>query len=235
MTSSISADDALASAFGALASPTRLQILRALRTPHALAEIHVRSADAGRAIARQTVREHLNKLIQVGMVATREVDRAYGDTVEFVANHQTLYALAEEVRGLSRVRPAIEPDGATAHAQAAPDLRRAREATTGAPRLVIVKGLDEGASFPLKPDASGKTEWVIGRRRGVDIALDFDPYVSAENSRIAWDGRAHLLEGLADARNGTSVNFRPLAAGERHALRHGDLVGVGRCHLLFWT
>lgn len=238
-------DDLLAQALGALASPTRLQILRALRTPKVLAEIHVRAPESDRNIARQTVREHLNKLIQVGMVSTREVDRAYGDTVEFVANHQTLYALSEEMRGLSRVRPAIEPEGATVHsANARPRANDASVATRGtpsssarAPRLVMVKGLDEGTIFALRPAAetAARNEWLIGRRRGVAVALDFDPYVSSENSRIIWRDGAHVIENLPDSRNGTSVNFVPLAAGEARALRHGDIVGVGRSLLAYWT
>lgn len=222
-------DESLATALGALSSPTRLQILRALRTPKTLAEIHVRAPEADRNIARQTVREHLNKLIQVGMVATREVDRAYGDTVEFIANHQTIFALSEEMRGLSRVRPMLEPDAATVHS---PSAERAVEAP-GA-RLAMVKGLDEGTTFDLRPPGA-RGEWVVGRRRGIAISLDFDPYVSSENSRILWDGSSHLIEDLPDSRNGTTLNFRRLSRGEIHPLRHGDVVGVGRCLLVFWS
>lgn len=239
-------DDLLAQALGALASPTRLQILRALRTPKVLAEIHVRAPESDRNIARQTVREHLNKLIQVGMVTTREVDRAYGDTVEFLANHQTLYALSEEMRGLSRVRPAVEPEGATVHSDKgrprspeAPGAARApSHASTGA-RLVMVKGLDEGTGFPLRSASSAgeptRGEWIIGRRRGVAIPLDFDPYVSSENSRIVWRDGAHVIENLPDSRNGTVVNFSMLGVGEQRALRHGDIIGVGRSFLAYWT
>ena len=222
-------DESLAAALGALSSPTRLQILRALRTPRTLAEIHVRAPETDRNIARQTVREHLNKLIQVGMVVTREVDRTYGDTVEFIANHQTIFALSEEVRGLSRVRPMLEPEAATVHA---PSAERVVE-MPGA-RLAIVKGLDEGTTFDLRPNGP-KSEWLIGRRRGVAVSLDFDPYVSSENSRITWNGRAHLIEDLQDSRNGTTVNFRRLSRGEPQALRHGDVVGVGRCLLVYWS
>lgn len=223
-------DEHLANALNALASPTRLQILRALRTPRALAEIHVRAPEGERNIARQTVREHLNKLIQVGMVASREVDRSYGDTVEFVANHQTIFALSEEMRALSRVRPIVEPDAATVHAPTAP-----KPIEPGA-RLVVVKGLDEGTAFDLRPPAPpARGEWLVGRRRGVAVSLDFDPYISSENSRIVWEGGAHVVEDLPGSRNGTSVNFQPLARGERRALAHGDVVGVGRCILVYWS
>lgn len=240
-------DDLLAQALGALASPTRLQILRALRTPKVLAEIHVRAPESDRNIARQTVREHLNKLIQVGMVTTREVDRAYGDTVEFVANHQTLYALSEEMRGLSRVRPAVDPGGSTVHSDKGrprstpetPAAARAPAQTSVGPRFVMVKGLDEGTSFPLRAassaEGSARSEWLIGRRRGIAIPLDFDPYVSSENSRITWRDGAHVIENLPDSRNGTTVNFSKLGVGEQRALRHGDIIGVGRSLLAYWT
>lgn len=224
-------DDALATALAALSSPTRLAILRALRAPRALGEIHVRSSDAdARPLARQTIREHLDKLIGVGMVTSREVDRPYGDTVEFVANHQTLYALTEELRNLSRVRPLVEPDGQTAHTEA-PQRTVGRGGT-----LVLVKGLDEGTTFELRPPpGSARAEWIVGRRRGVAVPLDFDPYVSSENSRVVWEGGAYAVEDIPDSRNGTSLNFAPLPRGERRPLRHGDVIGVGRCLLLFWA
>lgn len=227
-------DDLLAHALSALASPMRLQILRSLRTPRALGEIHVRAPEDGRIIARQTVREHLNRLIQAGMVVTREVDRSYGDAVEFVANHQTIYALAEEMRGLSRVRPAVEPEAVTVHASGA---NHAATADAKGPSLVMVKGLEEGTSFSLQPPVSGidAREWLVGRRRGIAVALDFDPYVSSENSRITWRDGTHFIEDIPGSRNGTSVNFHLLSPGQRHALRHGDVIGVGRCILVFWS
>lgn len=226
-------DDRLSAALGALASPTRLQLLRALRRPRALAEIQIRAADDARLLARQTVREHLNKLTQVGMVSTREVDREYGDTVEFVANHQALYALSEEVRELARQRPVVELSGATVHGP-----QGETEPATGA-RLVLVKGLEEGATFDLRAAPAGapsaRSEWLVGRRRGVAVSLDFDPYVSGENARITLVGGQHVIEDVAGSRNGTSVNFRRLSVGERRTLSHGDVVGVGRCLLVFWT
>lgn len=224
------ADAQLATVLDALASPTRLALIRALRAPKTLTEIELRPPDGpagGRPLARQTVREHLDRLIQAGMVMTREVERSYGLTVEFQVNHQTAYALAEEMRSMARLRPALEPEMATVHRAHAPP-----RPIVG-PALVVVKGLDEGASFDLRPD-DAKKEWVIGRRRNAEVALDFDPFVSSDNSRIRWDGDAHQLEDMPGSRNGTTHNFSALASGETRTLRHGDVVGVGRSYLLYW-
>ncbi len=106
--------------------------------------------------------------------------------------------------------------------------------TPGPPRpcLVVVKGLDEGLAFDLSD--RGKSEWRVGRRRGCEIALDFDPSISAENSLVRWDGRVHSIEDLAESKNGTSINFRRLAKHAPTALAHGDIVGVGRTLLVYW-
>lgn len=225
-------DTQLAALLGALASGTRLSILRTLRQPKALAEIEVRPPEeggTGRALARQTVREHLDRLIQSGLVTTREVDRDYGATVEFLVNHQAVYAMSEELRGLARLRPAVEPEAMTVVAP------REETPTARGPALVVVKGLDEGTTFDLRPRPTGPSEWVIGRRRGLAVTLDFDPYISTENARVAWDGTAHFIEDLPESRNGTTVNFRPIPKATRHPLRHGDIIGVGRSLLVYWA
>lgn len=222
----------LAETLDALASPTRLALLRALRSPRILAEIEVRSAERaeGGALARQTIRKHLDVLLEAGLVTSRDVVRERGDTAEFVLNHQAIYALAEDVRDLARMRPLVEVGEMTADVRAA----GARTVPRG-PSLVLVKGLDEGTSFDLAPDPPRRTSWVIGRRRGVEVPLDFDPYISSENSRVVFEDGAHHIETLPSSRNGTLVNFRALAAGDRHRLAHGDIIGVGRSVLAYWA
>lgn len=225
-------DSALADALGGLASATRLAVLRQLRTPKALRDIEVRAPgpEGGevRPISRQAVREHLDKLLDIGVIHARESERPYGPTLEYVLDHQALFALAEEFRGLARLRPVEEPVGATVQGDAA-----ALPAELRGPCLVLVKGLDEGRSWPLPPPVSGTRDWVIGRRRDAPVALDFDPYVSSENASVGWNGTSHAVLDLPDSRNGTTLNFRRLPKGVAHPLRHGDVVGVGRCLLLF--
>lgn len=223
-------DAALADALAALSSLPRLALLRELRVPKTLREIEVRAsegeAESERNISRQSVRKHLDRLLEVGVVAARDAEREYGATVEYVVNHQKLYALSEAFRGLARLRPVAEPPVPT---------MRASEAEAGpirGPCLVLVKGLEEGRAFPLAPPPPSRG-WVLGRRRDAEVSLDFDPFVSAENSVVEWAGGHHVLRDLATSRNGTVVNFRPIPKGGSVPLRHGDLVGVGCSILMF--
>jgi hypothetical protein len=165
----------------------------------------------------------------VGIVVARPAKRPYGDTQEFVLNHQAIFAVAEEVKALAKLRATVEAPVPTAPASAP------AAAPIETPAFVLVKGLDEGAMFGLRPAAQGGGTWIVGRRRGCEVPLDFDPYVSAENSLVRWEDGAHVIEALPESRNGTSVNLRRLAPGEKVRLRHGDLVGVGRCLLLYWA
>lgn len=152
------ADEPLANALTTLGSPVRLRILRQLRAPKVLREIEVASVrpDGGRTASRQTVREHLDRLLEVGMVVRRPAQRPYGETHEFVLNHSAIFALGEEVRGLARMRATVEPAVETA------PLDPADVPAHDGPRLVVVKGLDEGTTFDLRPE--GRAEWVLGRR-----------------------------------------------------------------------
>lgn len=225
-------DDALSRALNALAHPSRLALMRQLRTPKTLREIQLRSQasdEAGRSISRQAVREHLDRLIAIGVVNAREAMRDYGETTEYSLNHQSLFAIAEEFRGLARLRPAAEPVAATV------ERRGGTQEPTGAvgPCLVLVKGIDEGRSFALPAPAAGRRQWTIGRRRGLEVSLDFDPFVSTENALVFWEAGRYHLQDLPDSRNGTTLNFTVLSKGERRELKTSDVIGVGRSLLMF--
>lgn len=223
-------ETALADTLTAIASPPRLTLLRELRAPKALREIELRGesgeTEAERTLARQTVRKHLDKLVEASIVLAHDAERSYGRTVEYVVNHQRLFSLAEEVRGLARLRPTTEPAGLTRVAGPAGQPR------LQGPSLVLVKGLEEGTVFPLAAPAP-PGGWIVGRRRGSHVTLDFDEYVSAENTVIEWDGTRHVARDLPSSRNGTLVNFAPLDKGGAQALAHGDILGVGRTLLVY--
>lgn len=221
------ADEVLVRSMVALANINRLGIVRALRVPRALHEIEVRDEGVGQILARQTIRRHLDVLLEAGIVASRDAGREYGDTSEFIVNHQRLFAVSEEVRGLSRLRPSVEIESETL------PRRNLSGPRVSSPCLVLVRGLEEGQRFGLDPVA-GKRSWVLGRRRGLDISLDFDPSTSSENSILRWEEDHHTLEDIDGSLNGTSHNFRELAPQERVRLRHGDIVGAGRCLLVYW-
>lgn len=216
----------LAAALGALSNATRLAILRRLREPRGIGDIEVGGQAAPRLLARQSVREHLDRLLEAGFVAAVPSTSDMRSPVHYVVNHQAIFALSEEVRGLARLRPAVETSNATVDGRV-----EARRRVEG-PRLVVVKGLDEGAAFPLSPPPS-PPEWVLGRKRGVGIPLDFDPFISAENSLIRLVDGVHVLEDLPHSRNGTTLNFEPLARRDGVPLAHGDVIGLGRTLLVY--
>jgi len=146
-----------------------------------------------------------------------------------VLNHQQIFALSEEFRLLASLRPVVSPESTTVRANALSSPR-----TLEGPCLVLVKGLEEGRVFDLRGEA-GRGEWLIGRRRGLAVSLDFDSFVSAENSRITLRDGTHELEDLSLSRNGTTVDFKALPKGVRRPLRNGDVIGVGRSLLVFRT
>lgn len=224
-------DEQLAKAMDALGNPVRVALLRELRSARPLGEIELRQNKDGRSsiLSRQAVREHLDRLSDAGLVQALPPRRDARVGAEYILNHSALYALAEELRSTAALRPVEQPVLATS--RGAPPSVSPLES---GPRLVVVKGLEEGASFQLSP-RSGHREWVIGRRRGLSISLDYDPYVSAENSRLIWDGARHLLADAGMSTNGTVVNFGLLAPGEQRALAHGDVIGVGRTLMVYWS
>jgi hypothetical protein len=148
--------------------------------------------------------------------------------MEFVVQPQRIFVVAEQLKLLARLFPKIQPDLRTEHGETA-----AERAPEG-PALVLVKGIDEGGFFDLQPAVEGHA-WRIGRRRGVEVSLEYDPSVSSENARIVLSRGAHVIEDIPGSLNGTRVNFRRLARGEQARLEHGDLIGVGRSLLLYWS
>ena len=218
-------DARLVATFLALGNLNRLAILRTLRTPRTLGEIVVANDGIGPPIARQTVRRHLDELLDAALA--RAIETAEEASREYVVDHQRIYSLAEEVRGLAQLRPTLE-----AHADTA-TLAPGRPSSPEGPCLVVVKGLQEGRRYPLDASAAG-SRWTIGRRRSASISVDFDAATSAENAEIRWDGAAHVVRDLPGSKNGTMVNFSKLEPGRGVPLRHGDIIGVGRCLFVYW-
>lgn len=224
-------EQALARLVEALANPTRLALLRQLRQPRTLGEIRLRAEhnpeglNPDRLMTRQAVRGHLDRLVEAGFVRTRRATRGAAPVEEYVVNHQGLFALAEEVRVLGELRP-LDPswDGHTEVLDG-----RGRASRSQGPRLVVVRGLGEGRAFAL----DGALEWLIGRRWGLAVTLDYDPFVSSEHARVVTDGGRFFVEALPTSRNPTMLNWVELGRGERSPLATGDVVGVGKSLLLF--
>lgn len=219
-------DEQLADALAALGSTTRLAILRKLRAPLPLVDIEVRAESGDRPLSRQGVKEHLTRLMDLGIVLGRAANEDGRSPTEYVANHQALWSIAEELRLLARHRPTVEPEVETIRRGLGPPPSR-----LGRDCLVLVKGPDEGRAFDLSPARGGP--WLVGRKRTAEVCLDFDAQVSSENALVEWDGGGHTVRDLPGSRNGTTLNLEPLPKGQPARLAHGDLVGVGRTLLLY--
>jgi pSer/pThr/pTyr-binding forkhead associated (FHA) protein len=211
-----------------LANATRLRLLCELREPQTLSEITIRQPGGERSkpLARQTVKSHLVRLIEADAVTARQAQRRYGETTEYMLNNQQLFALAEELRDLSRLTPSEDPTEDTVSGRA-----QLGEIEAEGPHLVLVKGVPEGRIVELTDDE----RWVIGRKRGLAVPLPSDPFVSVENTVIEREGSTYRIADLPQSRNGTVVNGSDLAADESHELSVGDLVQVGKSTLIFRT
>ena len=219
----------------ALGNGPRLELLHILRLPHALADIHLEPGqnrpgeNPGRAMARQSVLEHLDKLQEIGVVVSREPEGGRRGK-EFLVNPQRLYQILEEFRRVGTITLGA-PVGrdATVGAQEARPL-----VMEPGPKLVLTHGLLEGRAFHLRRrDLREGRGWVIGRKPGLHVSLEYDPFVSLENAEIVPEGNGLALLDLRSSRNGTWLNWRRLNPDEHAGLRPGDVIGVGRSLLVF--
>lgn len=217
-----------------LGSPVRLELLRRLRFPHTLGEIRIQphrmqsGASPDRALARQTVQGHLDKLVETGLVHRREAERNGRIVPEYIVNPSRLYALMEELRSLSTM---YAGRGLAGDATGTVGEPVTSEDATG-PRLVLVHGVYEGKPFPLDRAHCVDGAWTIGRRQGLQVCLDYDPFVSLENAIVRRKRPGFTVTDLG-GKNGTWVNWRRLPSGGSHTLKPGDVIGVGRSLLAF--
>lgn len=224
--------DALARKLFVLANANRLALLEALRLPRSLSEIRLPAqgpgARAGAAMARQSVREHLDRLEEAGLLRRESAREGRGD--EWSVDASRLYALAEEFRRLA-IAPAPHERFAT-ETLAVPDVP-ARRLAAG-PRLLVVHGLEEGRAFELGAANRGRNRgWIVGRKPGLAVTLDYDPFVSSEHAEIEPRAGGFVAIDVRSSTNGTFVNWERLPRGGEATLAHGDVLGVGRTLLLF--
>lgn len=221
-----------------LGNPNRLELLYQLRSPSAVREIELtpekvrEGENPQRPISEQAVRDHLEKLRSLGLVAVERGEREGRIVDEHVLDHQSLFAVVEELRSLGELK-AEDP---VPTEETFPDEREAPGEKTKGPRFVLVRGQQEGRVFPLRSEnLSADRGWVIGRKRGLAVSLDYDPFVSAENAEVVMDGGGFKVLDLRNSRNGTVLNYERLPRGGEAALEHGDIVSVGRTSLVFRT
>lgn len=219
----------LATHLEALASEARLALLHQLRAPKELHAIRVQAnrsrtgENADRPLARQSVSHHLDQLERIGLVYRQAA--ASGE--RFALNHQRLFALVDELRSLTRLRPQMlqaAPEGTM------PGLPEGEPSLAAAPRLAVAYGWQDGLSFPLHGPAGSR--WRIGRSAACEVSLDHDPYVSAENCVVERGQSGYVVRDLPGSRNGTQVNWASLPQGGSAPLASGDVLGVGRTLLV---
>jgi DNA-binding transcriptional ArsR family regulator len=226
----------LADFLSALAYPTRLELLRILRFPQLASQIKVAPLrlepgdNPQRSASKQTVQAHLDKLVDADLVRVEPAKEGGRNALVYTVNSQKVYAVTEDLRRLSALyagRGGVGDFTGSLHASPA------EEPGAKGARLTVVHGLYEGKSFHLDARSGPDGLWSIGRRRDAAIALDYDPYVSLENSTVRRKGAGYILEDLPDSKNGTSVNWEFLAKGQAHPLQAADVIGVGRSLLVF--
>lgn len=223
--------ETLAANLSALAYAIRLEILDRLRVPHTLSQIEVEPARGhtgprASSASRQTVRHHLDKLLEADLVRAEAVEQGGRTVQQYTVHPQRLYALTEEMRTLSVNRVHYgSADDATGTIEGA-----ARAPPVSGPRLALAHGVLEGKMFPLSaPDDAG---WTIGRRRGVAVELAYDPFVSLEHAAVRRHGDDYVLHDLG-SKNGTTLNWTPLPPKGEAPLKPGYVIGVGRSLLCF--
>lgn len=222
--------------FRALSVPTRILLLTKLQLPRTPSEIELPPfrRDAGlrddRALSRQAVQEHLDRLVEVGLVQARAARREGQAAREYFVDEARLFTLVDEVRRLALLRSPVGTGGDTRKAADTADGEEHAEPPPlpAGPSIVLVSGPHEGRAFAL----AGEGPWTIGRARECSVPLEYDPFVSAHNSEIRRSGARFTLHALPDSRNGTAHNWRMLAPDAPATLAPGDTVGVGRSLLV---
>lgn len=225
----------LADLLSALGSPNRLRLLTLLQEPRTLGEIELPPSKPSdqrddRAISRQAVEKHIDRLAEFGLVRQETREDASRPQREFVIDRASLFAVLEELRQLGAVEPQAEVDP-----QATVDLDDVQESDLPPGRkLVLVHGAREGVTFPLRNrDLEDPRGWILGRSADAHVALEYDPYVSKENAEIIPGPDGPKLVDLRSSTNGTFLNWSRLDPGEETPLSTGDVVGVGRSLLVY--
>lgn len=220
--------DEMAQDLEALASPTRLRLLWALRSPKKASAVRVPASQArdglpkDRALSRPAVVQHLDVLEDAGLV--QPLDATQGS--RYVVDHQRVFRLLKDLGRLAEIEPLVDVDvDETIHATAAP-----KGGLPDGPKFVSADGPSAGEAFALE----GKGPWLLGRSREADVALDWDPHVSDKHARIHRDeDGAFVLEALSEATNPVQLNFEPVARGKREPLIAGAVVTAGASTLVF--
>lgn len=204
---------ALAHAFRSLANEKRLRLLRYLLQPHYVEEI---ASELG--VARQTAQEHVDQLLDAGLLERVRGKRETGAVTEYVVSTQRLFLLQEDLADLCG-----EPAG--------PDLRHRTEVAAPGPapprphgpRLVVLKGRRVGQARAL----AGEGPWLVGRDPAAHVCLDYDLYASLRHAEVRRERGRFVVVDLFSS-NGTSVDWVPVPRGGSQEVENGSILQVGK-------
>lgn len=215
----VTVDDraALAKAFEVLASDVRLDLLHRLARPRFVPDL-VR--DTG--LRRQTLSRHLEALVEAGLVRAVESRRGALPATSYQADPGGLFAFKESVNEIAVPAPPA-PRQATRPAGAAKASRR-----TEAAGLLVVHGEAPGRWFALED----RDTFVVGRDARCEVPLEWDPFASARHAMLRRGPAGWTVTDLR-ATNPSLVNFSPLSPAGTLPLSDGDVLTVGRSHLVF--
>lgn len=202
-----------------LASPVRLALLHRLGQAAFVPDL---AREHG--MTRQALKKHLDALEAAGLIVATQSRRGALRATEYRANASGLFAFKESVLAI-----AVQTDaGALAPAETRPSSAGAgSHVAGGSVGFLLVHGDQPGRWFPLDARAS----IVLGRDPKADVALPYDPFASGRHALLRRAPSAWTLTDLQST-NGTRVNFRRIASGETVPVRSGDLITIGKSHLL---
>jgi pSer/pThr/pTyr-binding forkhead associated (FHA) protein len=147
---------------------------------------------------------------------------------EYVLNPAALFLVHDEFEKLGRLRR--QEPGPPEQTRPSLDPGNGAPLSTG-PSLQVVRGIPTGARHPL---GHGPTRtWTIGRDPSCEVVVGHDPYASKRHAEVRWATSGFVLVDLGST-NSTHHNWQALPKGGQVALRHGDIVGVGKTLLVFW-
>lgn len=210
-----------------LGSATRLRLLNYLTTPRYLEEVATFLE-----MNRYAAKKHLDQLLETGVVSKAPAQRAEGLVIEYRIVPEKLFEVFDAMRALGTLRPLGGPLEDLARTKAVVGVPRDRRAEAETPRLIVVYGVDLGATVPLARGPAKEDAWSIGRDPECALQLRSDPFASGRHAEIQRVAGAFQVTDLFST-NGTLVDWERITPGKATPLANGQVLGVGKTLLLF--
>lgn len=211
-----------------LGNAKRLKLLHFLVHAHYIEEIASQLK-----MARQTAQEHVDRLLDIGVVQRIRGRREHGPVTDYVVVPQRIFAIHEQLGKMGGLEPELDDYDETSLRQLTTPLHTGLSLdnkTDLAPTLTIVHGMRIGQSTPLL----GAGPWLIGREPTATICLDYDPFVSTRHTELRRGDFGFEVADLYSS-NGTHVDWKPLKRGESQPVKNGAILRIGKSILIFRT